>query len=192
MSSCASRQLEEVAFRRGIISVAELFALAEKYFRKANKGKEFAVSFSTRAIDERVVGDFIQLRFLLENLIDEALSVPLDGEIHLVAAVDGEYIRFLFTDTRRTKTREELNQLFYPNLERMTATGEKESCEVRSISSASRLFATMTSLPENVAVASMLNRLRMMDLQFISRYREENKIKEYGRQEIQSNYCRRC
>ena len=125
LSSCASRQLEEVAFRRGIISVAELFALAEKYFRKANKGKEFAVSFSTRAIDERVVGDFIQLRFLLENLIDEALSVPLDGEIHLVAAVDGEYIRFLFTDTRRTKTREELNQLFYPNLERMTATGEK-------------------------------------------------------------------
>lgn len=125
LSSCASRQLEEVAFRRGIISVAELFALAEKYFRKANKGKEFAVSFSTRAIDERVVGDFIQLRFLLENLIDEALSVPLDGEIHLVAAVDGEYIRFLFTDMRRTKTREELNQLFYPNLERMTATGEK-------------------------------------------------------------------
>ena len=38
---------------------------------------------------------------------------------------DGEYIRFLFTDMRREKTREELNQLFYPNLERMTATGEK-------------------------------------------------------------------
>ena len=98
---------------------------AEKYFRKANKGKGVAVSFSTRAIDERVVGDFIQLRFLLENLIDEALSVPLGGEIHLAATVDGEYIRFLFTDMRRTKTREELNQLFYPNLERMTATGEK-------------------------------------------------------------------
>jgi len=125
LSSCASRQLEEVTFRRGIISVPELFALAEKYFRKANKGKGVAVSFSTRAIDERVVGDFIQLRFLLENLIDEALSVPLGGEIHLAATVDGEYIRFLFTDMRRTKTREELNQLFYPNLERMTATGEK-------------------------------------------------------------------
>ena len=80
LSSCASRQLEEVTFRRGMISVPELFVLAEKYFRKANKGKGFAVSFSTRAIDERVVGDFIQLRFLLENLIDEALSVPLDGK----------------------------------------------------------------------------------------------------------------
>ena len=33
-------------------------------------------------------------------------------------------MRFLFTDMRREKTREELNQLFYPNLVRMTA-GEK-------------------------------------------------------------------
>ena len=125
LSSCASRQLEEVTFRRGIIAVPELFALAEKYFRKVNKGKAFTVSFHTRAVDERIIGDFIQLRFLLENLIDEALSVSLNGEIFLEAMVDGEYIRFLFTDMRREKTREELNQLFYPNLERMTATGEK-------------------------------------------------------------------
>lgn len=125
LSSCASRQLEEVTFRRGVIAVAELFALAEKYFRKVSKGKRFDVSLHTEVIDERVVGDFIQLRFLLENLIDEAFSVSLDGEVCLKAVVDGEYIRFLFTDRRREKTREELNQLFYPNLERMTATGEK-------------------------------------------------------------------
>lgn len=125
LSSCASRQLEEVTFRRGIIAVPELFALAEKYFRKANKGKAFTVSFHTKAVDEQIIGDFIQLRFLLENLIDEALSVSLNGEITLEAMADGEYIRFLFTDMRREKTREELNQLFYPNLERMTATGEK-------------------------------------------------------------------
>ena len=39
--------------------------------------------------------------------------------------VDEEYIRFLFIDRRRKKTREELNQLFYPDLKRMTTTGEK-------------------------------------------------------------------
>ena len=126
LSSCASRQLEEVTFRRGIISVPELFALAEKYFRKANKGKRGLLYLSLQELLMKEWSEiFIQLRFLLENLIDEALSVSLDGEIHLAAAVDGEYIRFLFTDMRRTKTREELNQLFYPNLERMTATGEK-------------------------------------------------------------------
>ena len=36
----------------------------------------------------------------------------------------GNFIRFLFIDMRREKTREELNQLFYPDLSRMTA-GEK-------------------------------------------------------------------
>lgn len=125
LSSCASRQLEEVTFRRGVIAVPELFELAEKYFRKASRGKAFAVTLLTEAIDERVSGDFIQLRFLLENLIDEALSAPLDGELRLKAITDGEYIRFLFTDTRREKTREELNQLFYPNLQRMMSTSEK-------------------------------------------------------------------
>lgn len=38
--------------------------------------------------------------------------------------MDGEYVRFLFTDRRRKKQVEELNQLFYPNLARMTS-GEK-------------------------------------------------------------------
>ena len=60
----------------------------------------------------------------MENLIDEALTVCEDGVIRLQARQDNEYIRFLFTDTRREKSVEELNQLFYPNLARMTS-GEK-------------------------------------------------------------------
>ena len=63
---------------------------------------------------------------MLENLIDEAFSVPEDGILHLKAVSDGDYIRFLFTDSRREKTVEELNQLFYPNLLRMTAAGKGE------------------------------------------------------------------
>ena len=61
---------------------------------------------------------------MLENLIDEALSVPVAGKIRLTCAVEDDFVRFLFTDMRREKTREELNQLFYPNLACMTA-GEK-------------------------------------------------------------------
>ena len=71
-----------------------------------------------------MIGDLNQLRFLLENLIDEALAVHEDGLLRLQARQDDEYIRFLFTDTRREKSMEELNLLFYPNLARMTA-GEK-------------------------------------------------------------------
>lgn len=124
LSSCASRQLEEVTFRRTVIAVPDLMNAAEKYFRKVNKGATSHITFETERLDERVTGDLNQLNFLLENLIDEALSVPVDGTISLHGAVDGEYVRFLFTDMRREMTREELNQLFYPNLARMTA-GER-------------------------------------------------------------------
>lgn len=124
LSSCASRQLEEVTFRRTTIAVPELMAAAEKYFRKSNKGGKPQIDFHVETWDGCIVGDLNQLRFLLENLTDEALSVPQDGELRLSAQEDGEFVRFLFTDMRREKTREELNQLFYPNLARMTA-GEK-------------------------------------------------------------------
>lgn len=75
-------------------------------------------------MEGKVIGDINQLRFLLENLIDEALNKYEKGILKLSAREDGEYVRFLFTDTRSEKSVEELNQLFYPNLARMTA-GEK-------------------------------------------------------------------
>lgn len=124
LSSCASRQLEEVTFRRTVIAVPELMAAAEKYFRKVNKVNKNQVDFHVQALEDCIIGDWNQLRFLLENLIDEALSVSLDGEICLMAKKENDFVRFLFTDRRREKSREELNQLFYPNLARMTA-GER-------------------------------------------------------------------
>lgn len=124
LSQCASRQLEEVTFRRTVISVPGLLEAAEKYFRKASKGVSASVVFNAEAVDESVVGDVNQLRFLLENLIDEALSVSVSGKICLTCAVEDDFVRFLFTDMRREKTKEELNQLFYPDLARMTA-GER-------------------------------------------------------------------
>ena len=124
LSSCASRQLEEVTFRRTTISVSELMSTAGKYFRKVCKGNKVHIDFQIQLLEGRIIGDWNLLRFLLENLIDEACSVALDGTVCLSAQEDGEFIRFLFTDMRREKGREELNQLFYPNLSRMTA-GEK-------------------------------------------------------------------
>lgn len=123
LSSCASRQLEEVTFRRTVIEVSDLMEAAEKYFRKASKGHA-SVRLKTESLDESVIGDINQLYFLIENLIDEALSVSAEGTLFFSAAVDEEYVRFFFTDMRQQYTSEELNQLFSPNLSRMTA-GEK-------------------------------------------------------------------
>ena len=124
LSSCASRQLEEVTFRRTVIPVQELLDAAGKYFKKLMKNRPERIELEIESMEAKVIGDVNQLRFLLENLIDEALTVREDGVIRLQARKDNEYVRFLFTDTRREKSVEELNQLFYPNLARMTS-GEK-------------------------------------------------------------------
>ena len=124
LSSCASRQLEEVTFRRTVIPVQELLDAAGKYFKKLMKNRPERIELEIEPMEAKVIGDVNQLRFLLENLIDEALTVREDGVIRLQARKDNEYIRFLFTDTRREKSVEELNQLFYANLARMTS-GEK-------------------------------------------------------------------
>ena len=124
LSSCASRQLEEVTFRRTVIPVQELLDAAGKYFKKLMKNRPERIELEIESMEAKVIGDVNQLRFLLENLIDEALTVREDGVIRLQARKDNEYIRFLFTDTRREKSVEELTQLFYPNLARMTS-GEK-------------------------------------------------------------------
>ena len=115
LSSCASRQLEEVTFRRTVIPVQELLDAAGKYFKKLIKNRPERIELEIEPMEAKVIGDVNQLRFLLENLIDEALTVREDGVIRLQARKDNEYVRFLFTDTRREKSVEELNQLFYPN-----------------------------------------------------------------------------
>lgn len=128
LSSCASRQLEEVTFRRTVIAVQDLFDAAEKYFKKATKNWTENIELEIEPMEAKVLGDVNQLRFLLENLIDEALTVRKDGVLRLRARKDNEYIRFLFTDTRRVKNAEELNHLFYPNLARMTSGEKGELC----------------------------------------------------------------
>lgn len=126
LSSCASRQLEEVTFRRATIPTTDLLTYAEKYFRRQSKVNktDISIQINNHAADKSVIGDLNQLNFLFESLVNEALSHPCDGELILDAVPDGKFIRFLFTDTRREKTIEELNHLFYPDLARMTA-GEK-------------------------------------------------------------------
>lgn len=126
LNSCAARQLEEVTFRRTTIEVTGILEYAQKYFRKVNKEYKDTLILHTEAPENelRMLGDVNQLNFLLENLLNEAMQIKQEGVLHLRAMADGKFVRFLFTDTRREKSVEELNALFYPNLERMT-TGEK-------------------------------------------------------------------
>ena len=117
LSSCALRQLDEVTFRRTTINVKELCGYAESYFQKAMRKVSSNIDFVVTPIDKQVLGDIVQLHFLLENLINEALAVQADGTILLEAFdADDDFVSFHFTDSRRQKSTEELNTLFYPKL----------------------------------------------------------------------------
>ena len=119
LSSCAARQLEEITFRRGMVKAGELADYAARYIKRAGKRLPHRVELKTEAENVSMLGDVIQLKFMLENLIDEALAYEADGLLELHIYRDGDFVRFDFRDTRREKSQEELNQLFYPHLSRM-------------------------------------------------------------------------
>lgn len=119
LSSCAARQLEEITFRRGTVKAYSLADYAMHYFKRAGKRLLHQVELKVEAEDVSMLGDIIQLKFMLENLINEALSYEADGLLILCIYKDKEFVRFDFRDMRRERSQDELNQLFYPHLSRM-------------------------------------------------------------------------
>lgn len=116
LSSNASRMLDGVTFRRSLINVSDLITYADKYYRKLVRRMTVYPSLKIDMECECVIsGDEILLRFILENLLDEALRYNADGEIILSVSKDGCFARFEFTDRRRNFKQEELNLLFYPD-----------------------------------------------------------------------------
>lgn len=119
LSSCAVRQLEDVTFRRQSVAVSELVAWAVKYVKRKNKKSSFVLDLQVQACDARLTGDKVLLAFLMENLLEAAYAVPEEGRLCLQVEEDEAFIRFSFIDERRSLSQEELNELFYPSLERM-------------------------------------------------------------------------
>ena len=74
--------------------------------------------------DVEMIGDVVQLNFMLENLVNEALSYHEPGWMELHIYREGAFVRFDFIDRRRTFTQDELNLLFYPHLAKMKKDGE--------------------------------------------------------------------
>ena len=115
LASCASRQLDEVTFKRSFVSSETLVAHVRKYYKKITRKRAVYPELEVEAEEVTVIGDEILLCFLLENLLDEAVSYESSGNLRLKVSKDGEFVRFDFTDYRRSHTQEELNLLFYPD-----------------------------------------------------------------------------
>ena len=119
LSACAARQLEDVAFRRGTVPLQGLFDDARKLLARLLKKSSCRLSLDVEPTALKVSGDRVELRFLLECLLREAVRGGQDGRLLLSAACEDSFARVSFTDTRRTFSSEELDQFFCPHLERM-------------------------------------------------------------------------
>lgn len=124
LSSCAARQLEEITFRRGVVRAEELGQSAKKYFKRVAKKLACRLELVVEAEDVLMVGDSVQLKYLIENLISEALTCQKEGVLELRIYREGNFVRIDFIDRRREFSQEELNLLFYPHLSRIQHDGE--------------------------------------------------------------------
>ena len=125
LSRCASRQLEEITFRRTTVPVAWLFEQALHSFRRMAKRQP--LQLECRPTDTTVTGDAVLLRFLLENLMSEALAAQAGpGTLTIEAQEENGFVRITFTDPRRNYPQQTLNELFYPSMARMSTTRQGE------------------------------------------------------------------
>lgn len=115
LTGCALRQLADVTFKRSEIESSMLENHALKYFKYVTKKLSCNIDLSVDSQDISILGDEIQLKFMLENLISNALYLKRDGKLKLSIYREGDFARFDFTDDREEKSQDELNQLFYPD-----------------------------------------------------------------------------
>lgn len=94
LSSCAARQLEEITFKRSIVKAQDLADYAERYMKRVGKRFFCKVELKIKVENVSMLGDMIQLKYMLENLIDEALSYEVDGRLYLHIYKDTDFVRF--------------------------------------------------------------------------------------------------
>ena len=138
LTSCAARQLEDSPFRRQEISCEELLSNAATYLQdKASSAGLPGLSLQVSHDGSCVSGDEVMLGYLMESLIDEALSsssrkmlenyekmrshrkeddaVVLPQALSVNACCEDGFVVFRFTNLSLTLAPNELQELFYPS-----------------------------------------------------------------------------
>lgn len=116
LANCASRQLDEVTFRRSEVQAATLLQRAQSYQTKVRRQHPGAPVLTVdNCTDLSVHCDVDLVAFLLEQLIDAALTTSPTDCLALKAGVDGDFVRFSLINTSRTLAPEALQSLFSPS-----------------------------------------------------------------------------
>lgn len=125
LAGCASRQLEEVTFRRSVVSVDVLLQHAARYHVKQCARYPEAPAIAVTSCEGAVQCDETLAYFLIEQLVDASLALSVFDALHLTAMPDGDFIRVALTNSQRTLAPEMLHTLFYPSQSRIIGAGDR-------------------------------------------------------------------
>lgn len=114
LSTCASKQVENVLFKRIPISVQQIADMAVRSFNKRKKKTGLTASITTSSVPSvKVYGDTIFLQSLVDNIISLYFEHKSNGDLHLDFDYSDKFIKFAFTDTAYRYNEDSLSQLFY-------------------------------------------------------------------------------
>lgn len=128
LSQWAQTELERATFRRSSFKLSSILLFAEQYFyKRLKKIRIEGLSLIVEHYDEQlsVLGDGKLLQYLFELLITDAMALDSTGKLKIEATADDSFIHFSFSDDRCSFTKEELEELFYPNLKWIEAAEQK-------------------------------------------------------------------
>lgn len=116
LANCASRQLDEVTFRRSDVEAEVLARRAASYYAKlVRRSSHDAPTLAVEGCRERVWCDANLAGFLLEQLIDVALVLSPSAPLSLRCAADDEFVRFTLFNASCDLSPEVLPTLFSPS-----------------------------------------------------------------------------
>lgn len=114
LSSCASKQVEQVLFKRTLLSSHDIVQLVERSFRRLQKRAACKTALRVSTAEElRVQGDKIFLQTLIDNIVSLYFEHQSGGDLLLDFDVSDGFAKFAFTDTAFHYSDEELATLFY-------------------------------------------------------------------------------
>ncbi len=116
LSSCASRQLSDVMFRRRQVDATSLLNYARKSMARRTRHMSARIDFLATADENTTLtGDRQMLEYLIDNIIAASLHYDTDGRISLHIGREGDNVSLVFHDERVEMSADQLSHLFYPD-----------------------------------------------------------------------------
>lgn len=114
LSACAGKQVEQVLFKRTLLSAYDIGQMLERSFRRQQKRAACKTALHVGAAEGlRVQGDKIFFQTLIDNIVALYFEHQSGGDLLLDFDVSDGFAKFAFTDTAFRYAETELATLFY-------------------------------------------------------------------------------